>query len=331
MKKLIVTILVVFQAFYSHSQVPSFYDHVDHVIWVVQDLAKIKAGWEQAGFTEIKDYGKVNVQSSLVSSSTKALMATANLGGLHVVWLQPIKQKGLLAKFIQERGDGIYGLIHATNGQADMMREVDRMRRNKVLVELRLTIKYKSGVLEYVLFDTRKQGKYQMGLVKGVESSQIFSLGGAGENTLGLEFSQFAFAITDPVPVSDFWVGIGFPALSINHAVVRNKKYKGQPANFDMDLGWQRHGSIPYEWCIPLSSPNVYEDFINVHGEGLQHFGFNVENMDEVITALDAKGFHDVQSGAWGEEGQPGSGRFAYIGTAPIGGVLVELLWSYGQ
>lgn len=331
MKKLIVTIFLVFYAIFSHSQAPSFYNNVDHVIWVVQDLAKVKAGWEQVGFNEIKDYGKITVQSSLASGSTKALMATAILGGLHVIWLQPLKQNGPLAKFIQQYGDGIYCLVHATNGQADLMREVDRMRRNEVLVELRLTVKYKSGVLEYVLFDTRKQGKYQLGLVMGVESSQIFGLGDIGVNTYNLKFSQFAFAITDPTPVSDFWSGVGLPALTIDHAVVRNKIYKGKPANFEMDLGWQRHGSIPYEWCIPLSPPNVYEDFINVHGEGLQHFGFNVEKMDEVISALDAKGFHVVQSGAWGEEGQSGSGRFAYIGTYSIGGVLMELLWSYGQ
>jgi len=329
MKKLIVAIFFMFQAVYSHSQVPSFYNQVDHVIWVVQDLAKVKAGWEQTGFSEIKDYGKISIQSSLESGSNKALMATASLGGLQVIWLQPLKQKGPLAKFINQHGDGIYCLAHATNGQADLMREVDRMRRNKVLVELRLTVKYKSGVLEYVLFDTKEQGKYQLGLVKGVESSQIFGLGDIGVNTYNLEFSQFAFAITNPGPVSEFWSGIGFPALSIDHAIVRDKMYKGKPANFDMNLGWQRHGNIPYEWCIPLSPPNVYEDFINVHGEGLQHFGFNVKNMDEVVAAFDAKGFHVVQSGAWGEEGQPGSGRFAYIGTASIGGVLMELLWSY--
>jgi hypothetical protein len=98
-----------------------------------------------------------------------------------------------------------------------------------------------------------------------------------------------------------------------------------------MNLGWQRFGDIPYEWCIPLKPPTVYEDFIINHGEGLQHLGFNVEDIDEVITAFEAKGFYVVQSGSWGAKGQPGSGRFAYIGTAPVGGVLIELLWNYEQ
>lgn len=35
-----------------------------------------------------------------------------------------------------------------------------------------------------------------------------------------------------------------------------------------------------------------------------------------------------VQSGAWGEKGKPGSGRFAYADTSAIGGVTIELLWN---
>ena len=35
-----------------------------------------------------------------------------------------------------------------------------------------------------------------------------------------------------------------------------------------------------------------------------------------------------VQSGAWGEAGKPGAGRFAYADTTRFGGVTVELLWN---
>jgi hypothetical protein len=36
-----------------------------------------------------------------------------------------------------------------------------------------------------------------------------------------------------------------------------------------------------------------------------------------------------VQSGAWGEKGKPGSGRFAYAATDAFGGVTTEFLWNH--
>ncbi len=331
MKKLLVAFLMILNTGYLFAQLPSFYNQVDHVIWVVKDLQKVKSGWEQLGFKEIKDYGKVTIESSIESETSKALMATAGLGGLRVIWLQPLKMKGLLARFNQMHGDAVYSLVHSTNGQSDLLREVDRMRRKKVPVQQHLVIRYKNKLLEYVMFDTRREGKYGLALIPQVQVSEIFGIGNMGSNDYGLEFSQFAFAIKDPDTVSAFWSRAGFPALVMEHPVVYDKKYKGKPADYDMNLGWQRFGDIPYEWCIPLKPPTVYEDFIINHGEGLQHLGFNVEDIDEVITAFEAKGFYVVQSGSWGAKGQPGSGRFAYIGTAPVGGVLIELLWNYEQ
>ncbi len=331
MKKLPIAFLMILQTGYLFAQLPSFYNHVDHVIWVVKDLQKVKTGWEQLGFKEIKDYGKVTIESSVESGTSKALMATVSLGGLQVMWLQPLKMKGPLARFNQLHGDAVYSLVYATNGQSDLMREVDRMRRNKIPVQQHLVIKYKNKDLEYVIFDTRRQGKYGLALIPQVEISEIFGIGSMGFNDFGLEFSQFAFAIADPDTVSAFWKRAGFPALSIEHPEVHDKMYKGKPANYDMNLGWQRFGDIPFEWCIPLRPPTVYEDFIVNHGEGLQHFGFNTEDIDEAISAFEAKGFYVVQSGGWGVKGQAGSGRFAYINTAPVGGVLIELLWNYGQ
>lgn len=40
-------------------------------------------------------------------------------------------------------------------------------------------------------------------------------------------------------------------------------------------------------------------------------------------------GFPASQSGAWGEEGKPGSRRFTYMDTDSIGGVAIELLWNF--
>ena len=73
--------------------------------------------------------------------------------------------------------------------------------------------------------------------------------------------------------------------------------------------------------------PTIYEEFLKAHGEGLHHLGFDTGNLDGKVTAWEAAGFKPAQTGAWGEKGKRGSGRFAYVDTDGIGGVLVELLW----
>jgi hypothetical protein len=174
--------------------------------------------------------------------------------------------------------------------------------------------------------DTKEQGKYYMGFViderKGVKNP-------GGENQLDLKFTQYAFAINNEAPVSSFWEKIGLPAFEITHGPLTNKEYFGRPSDFDMKLGWQRHGSIVYEWIIPLKPPTVYADHIRMHGEGIQHFGFSVDDMDEGIQFFEDKGYTISMSGGWGTEGKKGSGRFAYVDLSKIGGMTIELLWNY--
>jgi hypothetical protein len=176
--------------------------------------------------------------------------------------------------------------------------------------------------------DTREKGKYYLGFVMDERTSNhTFT----GKNDLNMRFSQYAFAIKDDQPVSSFWTSAGLPALEITHAEVWDKAYFGKPANFDMNLGWQRHGSVVYEWCIPLAGPTVYADHMRLHGEGIQHFGFAVEDIDQAIDYFKQKGFQISQSGGWGEKGKAGSGRFAYVDLNKIGGMTIELLWNYKE
>ena len=84
-----------------------------------------------------------------------------------------------------------------------------------------------------------------------------------------------------------------------------------------------------YEWISPLKGPTVYEDFMRTHGEGVHHLAFDVKDMDRAIARWERTGFKISQSGAWGDEGKPGSGRFAYVDTDAHGGLSIELLWNY--
>ena len=91
---------------------------------------------------------------------------------------------------------------------------------------------------------------------------------------------------------------------------------------------WQRHTQLAYEWIVPPAEPSFYGEFLKAHGEGIQHFGVPTGDMDKSIAEYEKLGHKVAQSGAWGEAGKKGSGRYAYMDTDVIGGVSAELLWS---
>jgi catechol 2,3-dioxygenase-like lactoylglutathione lyase family enzyme len=173
--------------------------------------------------------------------------------------------------------------------------------------------------------DTAERGKYVVGLTAGRLPTPAETAPPSG---FGPRLSQYAVVVRDLDPVAAYWERLGFPVMDVTHPALTDLRYRGQPGAFDQKLGWHRHGTVTWEWIVPLAGPTVYEDFLDQYGEGFHHLAFDVPDMDAAIEAWEAAGFPIVQSGGWGEKGRPGSGRFAYADTTSIGSVTIELLWN---
>lgn len=311
----------------TQAQLPEFYGNVHHVIWVVGDLDAVRSGWESIGFEEQRDLGTMTITENSTSMST-ARACCVQLGTARVLWIEPLKGKNAFTSFQKKHGDGVYSLVHEPGNTFEFEREVARLKSNGIGKVQRMQLHGEHCDVLYAFAGTMEKGKYELGLVEEA-SSVYFEQKSEMPHPLGLEFSQYAFAILEPSAVSMFWQRLGFPAMEMTSSANHDKTYMGAPAHYEMDLGWQRHGDIVYEWCIPKQGPNVYEDHIKAHGAGFQHLGFRVADMDRAIAYLEDMGLAVSQSGGWGERGKPGSGRYAYIDTTPYGGVSMELLWSY--
>ena len=328
MKNIIVFLILSLVMHFSFAQLPENYKHVDQMIWVVKDLEKIMAEWKKLGFHQIINYGDVNFTNQKYKNETVDIpvkVALAKLGNAKVTWIQPYTNDNAFGRFLKDHGDGGFSLVHKFESLNEYQKEKDRLAGLGIDILQEGVVASEKGDVHYSLMDTYENGKYVLGLMFGPD----LHLELTGQAPFNARFSQYAFAIDQPHEVSEYWQKIGFPEMKIDHPSVRNKQYYGKDKDFAMDLGWQRHGDIPYEWCIPVRDPTVYRDHIDKRGEGIQHLGFNVENMDKVIADWTSLGYSVSQSGGWGEEGKPGSGRFAYIDTDKAGGVTIELLWSY--
>ncbi|MGW8314100.1 MAG: VOC family protein [Bacteroidales bacterium] len=326
----IIGAVVLFWGSVNGSSLPDAYKHVDQVIWVVSDVEKTMAGYADLGFTEVLDLGQVEVISKSSGQRQQVHLVCANLGGAHVNWIQPPEGNSVFNKFLDEYGDGAMSLVHRFATPDDMKQEVNRLNGLGINILEQITFKTERGDLNVVLMDTRKEGKYNLGFVSGEEGEPLFSTLHA-DNRDGLKLNQYAFAIRDPEPVSAYWEKIGLPEFQINHPELGDPHYYGKTADHDLIQGWQRQGDIAYEWCIPVKPPIVYEDHIQLHGEGIHHLAFSVGDMDQVLADYTSRGYEVSMGGTWGEKGKPGSGRYEYIDLEKAGGVTMELLWNYRE
>ncbi len=77
-------------------------------------------------------------------------------------------------------------------------------------------------------------------------------------------------------------------------------------------------GPVLYELMESVRGPNIYEEFLNEHGEGVHHLGYLVEDIDAEISNMKARGFKMVQSGCG--FGTANDGAYAYFDTRTLAG-----------
>jgi len=307
---------------------PLPYREVDHVIWIVSDIHNTINAYKKLGFSQISEPSGALADTGSQEGEERIMLAAANLGGARIIWIQPPEGSAFFRHFTDVHGPGAMSLVHRFNDRKELNREIKRLKRLEIPVLKELTIRMEKEKLVLVLMDTEPEGKYILGLTEGTGGSELFS-GLSEENRHGLQINQYAFAIRDPEPISRFWNKLGMPGLRIVHPELGQTKYYGELTDHKLIQGWQNHGKVAYEWCIPVQPPIVYEDHILKHGEGIHHLAFTVGDMDEVLEDFTNLGYVVSMGGTWGESGMSGSGRYEYIDLEEAGGLTMELLWSY--
>jgi hypothetical protein len=302
---------------------PDMYKSVYALTWVVRDVEKTVAGWQRLGFTDIRIVGDVtfaDVRHFGNPATCLAKVAEGHLGDVAVQWIQPLQGSNAYSEFLNRHGTGMFSLVHRTASREALQGEVERMKALGVGVLQSESI----GTSIRTYLDTEPQGKYALGLIYSPDAADS-----PVPTRPGRKVVQFAFTVRELLPVLDFWSRLGFTDRSVTHPPLWDLRYHDRPADFDADLGWQRHGRVVYEWVHPLKGPTVYLDHMDKHGEGFHHIAFEVPDLDQEVARWNALGFPFLQGGAWGEKGKPGWGRYAYQDTDAIAGADVELLWNY--
>ncbi len=312
-------------------QLPDCYQVVDRVIWVVEDLDHTLGELQKLGFTNLRDFGVVQLTGAQYRGAPtdgEARVVFGRFGDVRVQWVEPRGGHNAFQDFRARHGSGVFSLMHRAPTAETFQSELDRLTQLGVAVLQAGEVPIDTGTVRYVFFDTAPEGKYTLGLLQFPDNDEgPFLI--PPDNPSGRSVVQFAFVVRDLEPVSAYWSRLGWPAMQITHGPLTDKRLRGQPADFDMKLGWQRHGKVVYEWILSTRGPDIYGEHLAKHGEGFHHFAFQVDDMDAELARWVGWGYPETMSGGWGEKGKPGSGRFAYVDASPLGGIAVELLWNF--
>ena len=85
-------------------------------------------------------------------------------------------------------------------------------------------------------------------------------------------------------------------------------------------LAWT--GSMLWEVIQPLEGPSIYTEFLEQHGEGIQHVAVSCGelSMSERIREFEKRGFENIQSGIFN-----GNVPYAYFATEDATGTIFEI------
>lgn len=98
-------------------------------------------------------------------------------------------------------------------------------------------------------------------------------------------------------------------------------EYRGGPTDFTALLALSDE-SPQLELIQPLDGASIHQDFLDTHGEGLQHLGVLVESVPRTVEQMAGAGYEVTQSGSG--FGAEGDGIYAYFGTEAELGVSLE-------
>lgn len=109
-------------------------------------------------------------------------------------------------------------------------------------------------------------------------------------------FIQINIVVKDIELAAEKWaklLGIEKPAIRVNHLEGgENYTYRGEPVTCDLLVA-----DIPMEgWMLelhqPIGGPSSFQEFLDKHGNGVHHIGFEVgDDRGEVIRELAEEGF----------------------------------------
>ena len=102
-------------------------------------------------------------------------------------------------------------------------------------------------------------------------------------------------AYADRLGIGPWWIQDAQPPE------MQETRIRGVETPFSMRLALAWTGDMMWEIIQPLTGPTVYKEFLEKHGEGVQHaaFSFTRVGFDAAVESFKARGFEPIQECNW--------------------------------
>ena len=134
-------------------------------------------------------------------------------------------------------------------------------------------------------------------------------------------FHHMGVLVKDLDKAVEYYEGLGIGPFEPSKIVHIDRKMYGKPATGVKNVGTgTKLGPIGFELVQPVSGESIQKEYLESHGEGINHLAFVVDDIEEATSIMVEAGFKVISSSK-----NEGGGGMAYFDTDKVGGVQIEL------
>ncbi|MFC1902733.1 VOC family protein [Chloroflexota bacterium] len=147
-----------------------------------------------------------------------------------------------------------------------------------------------------------------------------------GQTEKGVPFSsidQIGIIVRDLDRAVKYYESLGIgPFKPLEHITPTERIVRGKiVTDVKNKMMFARAGPVQLELIQPIEGDSIQKEFLEMMGEGVNHFGFFVDDIEKETANLVKKGFKVVESVKFKE-----GGGVAHFDTDEVGGILFELI-----
>ena len=118
-----------------------------------------------------------------------------------------------------------------------------------------------------------------------------------------------------------FLTALGLGPFSIHTSYHPAATVRGKKAHYRVKVAMAQQGPVQLELIEYLGGDTIHREFLEQKGEGLHHIRLKVSDIDSTLNKFAQMGIGVLQQDKF-----VGGGGLAYLDTAKIGGIIIELV-----
>src|SRR5688572_7666390 len=111
------------------AQTPQLYTTVNRVVWVVENIDRVRRAWQSFGLSGIQEFPNIRFEGRYHGepATIYAWQITGRLGNLTIDMIQPAEgQHNAYTEFLDSHGDGILAIVHEVPSRSALDAEIAR-------------------------------------------------------------------------------------------------------------------------------------------------------------------------------------------------------------